>query len=187
MKTHKLILIGGTLAGVIAASLIVHAATEPPASGLASAITWTAAGKQSQATQVDVLFVQNAKGVSLKGGKLTLVDVNPSTICFTDRPDRLAGHMPTSKFVPIWSEGKDSFLKDNPNATLSVFNGEEVTNLVVELSKPQLAGHDLSYDVKVLEGTLPEKGGACALFIDIIGCPRTPYSYAGAARRFYRR
>jgi hypothetical protein len=35
--------------------------------------------------------------------------------------------------------------------------------------------------------TLLAKGGACALFIDIIGMPRTPYSYAGAARRGFRR
>ena len=41
--------------------------------------------------------------------------------------------------------------------------------------------------MKVLEGTLLAKGGACALFIDIIGMPRTPYSFAGAARRGFRR
>ena len=56
------------------------------------------------------------------------------TVCFTDRPARLAGHMQTSKFVPLWSQGKDSFLKDNPNATLSVFSGDNVADLVVELT-----------------------------------------------------
>jgi hypothetical protein len=44
--------------------------------------------------------------------------------------------------VPQWSQGKDSFLKDNPNATLSVFRGENVSDLVVELSNPQLSGND---------------------------------------------
>ena len=108
-------------------------------------------------------------------------------VCFTDRPARLAGHMLTSKFVPLWSQGKDSFLKDNPNATLSVFHGDKVSDLVVDLSNPQLSGNDLSYDVKVLEGTLLAQGGACAFFIDILGMPRTPYSFAGAARRGFRR
>jgi hypothetical protein len=37
---------------------------------------------------------------------------------------------------------------------------------------PQLSGNNLSYGVKVLEGTLLAKGGACALFIDIIGMPQ---------------
>src|SRR5207244_6517742 len=148
-------------------------------------ITWTANGKQS--SKVDVLFVQNAKDVTFDKGKLVLRGVNPVTVCFTDRPARLAGHMQTSKFIPLWSQGKDSFLKDNPNATLSVFNGDNVSDLVVELSNPQLSGSDLTYDARLLEGTPPIKGGACALFIDIIGMPATPMSYAGVARRAWRR
>ena len=68
--------------------------------------------------------------------------------------------MQTSKFVPLWSQGKDSFLKDNPNAALSVFHRDKVSDLVVELSNPQLSGNDLSYDVKVLEGTLLAKRGS---------------------------
>jgi hypothetical protein len=95
--------------------------------------------------------------------------------------------MQTSKFVSLWSHGKDSFLKDNPNATLSVFRGDNVSDLVVELSNPQLSGNDLTYDARILEGTAPTNGGACALFIDVIGMPATPMSYAGAARRAWRR
>jgi hypothetical protein len=148
-------------------------------------ITWTATGKQSK--NVDVLFVQNAKNMSLSEGKLVLRGVNPVTVCFTDRPARMAGHMQTSRFVPLWSQGKDSFLKDNPNATLSIFSGDNVADLVVELSNPQLSGDDLTYDVRLLEGTAPANGGACALFIDVIGMPATPVSYAGAARRAWRR
>ena len=109
------------------------------------------------------------------------------TVCFTDRPARMAGHMQTSKLIPLWSQGKDSFLKDNPNATLSIFGGDNVSDLVVELSNPQLSGNDLTYDAHILEGTPPVNGGACALFIDIIGMPATPMSYAGVARRSFRR
>ncbi len=99
----------------------------------------------------------------------------------------MAGHMQTSKLIPLWSQGKDSFLKDNPSATLSVFRGDNVSDLVVELSNPQLSGNDLSYDPRLLEGTPPANGGACALFIDIIGMPATPMSYAGVACRAWRR
>ncbi len=109
------------------------------------------------------------------------------TVCFTDRPARMAGHMQTSKLIPLWSQGKDSFLKDNPNATLSIFGGDNVSDLVVELSNPQLSGNDLTYDARILEGTPPPNGEACALFIDIIGMPATPMSYAGVARRAWRR
>jgi hypothetical protein len=170
---------------IIATAFAVYAASPTPAPSASPVITWTAGGKQSK--NVDVLFVQNAKNVSFDQGKLVLRGVNPVAVCFTDRPARMAGHMQTSKFVPLWSQGKDSFLKDNPNATLSVFGGDNVSDLVVELSNPQLFGDDLTYDVRLLEGTPPANGGACALFIDIIGMPATPMSYAGAARRAWRR
>ena len=186
MKITKLILICGALAGISIANLsTTHAQSPAETTDKDALITWTASGKQS--SNVDVLFVQNAKGVSFKDGKLVLQGVNPVTVCFTDRPARMAGHMQTSKLIPLWSQGKDSFLKDNPNATLSVFSGDNVSDLVVELSNPQLSGNDLTYDARILEGTPPTNGGACALFIDIIGMPATPMSYAGVARRSFRR
>ena len=186
MKINRLILTSGVLARIsMAKPFTTYAASPTPAPGAKPLITWTATGKQSK--KVDVLFVQNAKNVSFNKGKLILRGVNPVTVCFTDRPARMAGHMQTSRLIPLWSQGKDSFLKDNPNATLSVFRGDNVSDLVVELSNPQLSGNDLTYDARILEGTPPTNGGACALFIDIIGMPATPMSYAGAARRAWRR
>src|SRR5262249_2277094 len=116
----------------------------------------------------------------------TLHGVDPMTVCFTDRPERIAGHMPTTKIVPMWGEGKNSFTADPPNATLSVFSGDNVSNVVVTLRNPRLSGDDLTYDVRCLEGTPPAQGGPCSLFIAITGMPLTPFSYAGAARRAAR-
>jgi hypothetical protein len=50
-----------------------------------------------------------------------------------------------------------------------------------------LNGHDLTYDIQVLKGTPPSGGAECTLFIDVIGMPLTPFSYAGVARRGFRR
>ena len=144
-------------------------------------------GGVARSKKVDLLFVQNAAGVTATSNTLTLRGVNPTTICFSDRPDRLAGHISTSKFVPMWGEGRDSFLKNPPNATLSVFRGDKVQSAVVTISRPRLSGGNLTYDIKVLEGSVPKSGGACSLFIDVWGMPLTPYSYAGAARRAWRR
>ena len=91
--------------------------------------------------------------------------------------------MTTEEFVPFWSEGTDSFSKDPPNATLSIFGEGEPTNVVVTISNPVLDGDDLTYDIAILEGTPPPEGGESSLFIDIIGMPLTPLSYAGVARR----
>ena len=131
--------------------------------------------------------MQSAEGVTYADGRLTLKGISPITVLFSDRPDRLAGHMATAKFIPFWGEGADSFKSDPPNGTLSVVEGEDMDNVVMTLRDPRLAGRDLSYEVKILEGTPPASAGAASLFIDIIGMPLTPVSFAGAGRRAWRR
>jgi hypothetical protein len=97
--------------------------------------------------------------------------------------------MDTKEFVPFWSEGKDSFAKDPPNATVSIFDEKALTQVVATLRNPVLTDDTLSYEVRVLQGEMPAKGGLVSVFIDIIGMPMTPLSYAGAYRRraFYYR
>ena len=184
MKPNKTNVILGALCSIVALTALASCSTSQTAASQGSSpITWTTAGKPTG--KMDVLYVQNASSVTLANGKLVMKGVNSRTICFTDRPARLAGHLPTREFIPLWSQGKDSFLKDPPNATLSIFSEDKVSDIVVEISKPVLSGNTLTYSAKVLEGAAKADGGACTLFIDIIGCPRTPYSYAGAARRRY--
>jgi hypothetical protein len=113
-----------------------------------------------------------------------LKDVSPVTVFFSDRPERIAGNMPTSAFIPFWKDGKDSFLKDPPHANLSIFGAGKVT-VVVVLRDPVLTGEDLSHDIKILQGEPPPAAGPVSVFIDIIGMPMTPLSYAGADRRRY--
>src|SRR5947208_14510131 len=90
MKIDKLILICGTLAGISIANLsTTHAQSPAETTDKEAPITWTASGKQSG--NVDVLCVQNAKRVTVKDGNVVLQGVNPVTVCFTDRPARMAG------------------------------------------------------------------------------------------------
>ena len=51
------------------------------------------------------------------------------------------------------------------------------------LKNPVQSNGTLTFDVKVLQGTLDASGGQTSLFIDVIGMPWTPMSYAGVARR----
>ena len=148
----------------------------------------TAADKVDKKDEtVEYLFVQNAGKVLLKNGILTLQNVNPATLYFSDRPDRIVGHVLTTKFVSHWGTGSDSFKADPPNAALSILGDKEPQQFVVELKSPRLKDGNLIYDVKVLDGDKTAKGGDCSLFIDVIGRPRTPLSYAGVARRTTRR
>ena len=159
---------------------------------LASATSLKSARAQAAgeaAKQADFLFVQTAKGMTFdkSTNKLTLHGVSPITIFFSDRPERIAGNMKTSAFVPFWSKGKDSFLADSPNADISILEGDTLRQAVAVLEAPVLKGNSLTYTVKVLQGDMPAKGADVSVFIDIIGMPLTPVSYAGVARRSYRR
>jgi hypothetical protein len=155
--------------------------------------TAAAAGEApAQPAVVQLLFVQNAEAVKIDKAKrtLTLKRVSPTTLFFSDRPQRIAGHYHTrDEFLPLWTEGKDSFLKDPPNGTLSVFEKgkPDLVDVVVKLQNPRMKGDDLIYDITLISGELPKAGGPAALFIDIIGMPWTPMSYAGVARRWTRR
>jgi hypothetical protein len=110
---------------------------------------------------------------------------SPNSIVFADRPVRAAGHDLTSHIIDDWATGSDNFAKDPPNATVSAFSkdGSAIRDVVVVLKTPKLEGDRLTFDVDVLEGNLTGADGAAAIFIDIIGRPLTPLSFAGVARR----
>ena len=156
---------------------------------LAAPLLQAAAASAEEAKQADFLFVQTAKEMTFdkSSSKLTLVGISPITVMFADRPERIAGNMKTARFVPFWSEGKDSFLKDPPNADISIVEGESLRQVVATLETPELKDGNLIYTVKILEGEMPESGADVSVFIDIIGMPLTPLSYAGVARRSFRR
>jgi hypothetical protein len=120
------------------------------------------------------LIVMNARGASLQGGKLTLTGVSPNSIVFADRPVRAAGHSLTTDLLEEWApnnESDDSFAKDPPNATVSVFSkdGSRIRDAVVVLKTPKLEGDRLTFDVDVLEGELTGADGPAAIFIDRFG------------------
>src|SRR3954447_13962878 len=133
---------------------------------------------------VPSLFVLNSRGATLQGDTLTLTGVMPHSIIFADRPVRSAGHQLTADVIAEWGSGEDSFTKNPPNATLSVFGKDgSVKDAVVVLKNPKLEGDKLTFNVQTLEGDLSGGDGGAAVFIDIIGRPLSPMSFAGVARR----
>jgi non-ribosomal peptide synthetase component E (peptide arylation enzyme) len=157
------------------------------ASALAAGL---AAGARAEGTEnIDYLLVQTSKELTFDkaANRLTLVGVSPVTLFFSDRPERIAGNMKTADFAPFWSKGRDSFEKDPPNADVSVLDGSHMRQIVVVLKDPVLEGDALHYTVRTLEGEMPVRASDVSVFIDIIGMPWTPVSFAGARRRAYRR
>ena len=97
-----------------------------------------------------------------------MTGVLANSIVFADRPVRAAGHVTTAQLIQQWDEGADNFIKDPPNATVSVLGGDgsKVGDAVVTLMSPKLEGGDLTFKVSVLEGSLAGASGPAALFID---------------------
>jgi hypothetical protein len=141
---------------------------------------------------VPSLIVLNSRGAALQGDVLTLTGVTPNSIVFADRPVRAAGHAMTADIIAEWGTATPgtqtadnaSFAKDPPNATVSVFSKDgSVKDAVVVLKSPKLDGEKLTFNVQLLEGDINGADGPASVFIDIIGRPFTPMSFAGVARR----
>jgi hypothetical protein len=144
-------------------------------------------GDDQQQT-VEEMFVQLAAGVSSTPDTLTLQGITPSTLYFSDRPERVVGQLTTEQFVDDWGLGPDSFESDPPNAVLTFPTADgSLADVVLELSSPRLDDGSLSYSVELLDGTMPAAAGACTLFIDPLGRPLSPMSVCGVRRRQRRR
>lgn len=121
------------------------------------------------------MFVQVASDMQADtvAGTLRLVGISPQTLYFSDRPNRIAGHITMAEYLWQWTAeaGPDNLAADPPNATLSVYEPGQPDNTVaiVEISDPRPDGGDLVYRYTLVEGTMPAGGGATSLFIDKVG------------------
>ncbi|MDN5867548.1 MAG: hypothetical protein L0H55_09130, partial [Candidatus Nitrosocosmicus sp.] len=78
-------------------------------------------------------FIQSAQSGSLSQindttYSLELNDVADKTISYSDRPCRIVESLYTSEFVGNWSNSKDSFAIDPPNAALVVLDNSDVAS-----------------------------------------------------------
>jgi hypothetical protein len=93
-----------------------------PAAALSLAECSTSSTALSGAPQL--MFVHSAEDLKVDpaAGTLRLVKVSRQTLYFSDRPQRLAGHLTMADYLKKWTSaaGKDNFGADPPNAALSV-------------------------------------------------------------------
>jgi hypothetical protein len=138
---------------------------------------------------IQALFAQTAREMTTDGNKVTFHGASPATLYFSDRPQRVVGHLSTRQFIEEWDQGENSFASDPPNAVISfVEKGDDSPeDAIVVLKDPVLASDTLTYTVDILEGSLPPKGELVSVFIDPFGRPLSPVSVAGMNRRARRR
>jgi len=147
-----------------AAAALLGAALFAGPARAASADTAKAAGKDAK-----WLFIQTAPTIKFDGKTLTLQNINPSVVMFSDRPARMAEAIPTAAFVKNWDNAATkSFKSDPPDAGLTSIVDGKLQTATVELSHPQMDGTALRYDVRVVKGEVPASGGPASLFMDQI-------------------
>jgi len=143
---------------------------------------------EKQLEQMSAMFVQSAHAMTFDGERLTLHGLSPATLFFSDRPERVAGHLSPQQFVELWSERENSFADDPPNAVLAFLDeADAIEDAIFVLAEPQLEGDVITYSIAVLEGSVPDSSKSCSLFIDPFGRPLSPVSVAGMHRRARRR
>jgi hypothetical protein len=144
---------------------------------------------EKQLAEIEAMFVQTAAGMTARKDSVTFHDLSPATLFFSDRPQRIVGHMTAKQFVEAWSEGENSFAEDPPNAVISFLEDGDTApeDAIVVLKDPRLEGSTITYSIDMLEGSLPANAASCSVFIDPFGRPLSPVSVAGMRRRQRRR
>ena len=144
---------------------------------------------QKELAEIEAMFVQTARRMTKDDGTVTFHDISPATLFFSDRPQRVVGHITAKQFVDEWSVGENSFADDPPNAVISFLEAGDETpeDAIVVLKDPKLEGSSITYSIDLLEGTLPASGESVSVFIDPFGRPLSPMSVAGVRRRQRRR
>lgn len=124
---------------------------------------------QQKPVQTTYLFVQRAGTLVYADGKLTLGDLAPSTLFFTDQPVRKAGFT-TPEAIADLRNGKsaESLKTDPPKAAIAIAGHEAPDPLVVELLSAELNGNNVTYTVSVVSGELPAEATDIALFVNLM-------------------
>ena len=177
--------------------IVLMTATVLLAVGAAGAMWWFLDNRQDQTPSW--LFSHTSDSGSLQDNDdgtftLTLNDIDPHTIAFTDRPDRDSEIIDTAALVEAWPT---MFADSAPNAVLVEHQPTgEANSVVLTLENPQLSGSTLTFDALVLAEEVPSSvenhAGpihltppatfeAASLFIDDVFCRRFQgdNSYAG--------
>ena len=116
--------------------------------------------------EINWLFVVNTTGGTYDGKSVTLHNV-PPVLVFSDRPDRIWGHMTVSELLPKVKGGPNSFVENPPNSVLSTFReGELPTEATLVMTEASFDGTNLTFTVDVLDGQIPATFGPASLFVD---------------------
>lgn len=136
----------------------------------------------------EFMFIQTAESGELfkkiNGYTLTLFDISPQVVYFSDRPYNIYGHLTALEWTyGIWEDKEVDFKNNPPNASLVLFDDNGNTHeMIVQLNHIKYVANQntMQYEITISSdyyeklvtksghtlGALPVKFGNASLFID---------------------
>lgn len=112
-----------------------------------------------QENQINLLFIQQARKVSMikKNNhcyELTLNQINPKVLYFSNEPKKVSGYLPASEFVMMLRNNEKHY-SIIPNVALVGYisgkKGPQEINKVVTIANPRFKNNIISYKACLLE------------------------------------
>jgi hypothetical protein len=117
----------------------------------------------------EVTFIQVARAMSFDGTSLVLTDLSPTVSYVAASAPTVLGHISTGAFLDLWSSSQEpAVLASSRPAVLSLADPDRspLGDAVVRLTRPRIHDTGLTYDVTLVEGTLPSSSGSCVLYVN---------------------
>ncbi len=146
---------------VVAKTKIKSKATANPSALQSTKLSTVKQYQQPKAQYLFILQASTAKITRDKGSFiLTLKDIDPDLLFFTDRPIRKTGLLDTATFLEAWAPKNSAFQQDPPHVALIYGELPEDKNSVrdgidIKLLNPVALGHrSYSFNLTDLDGTV---------------------------------
>jgi hypothetical protein len=117
----------------------------------------------------ELTFIQVARGMAFCGRTLVLADLAPTVPYLTAAPPLVLGHISTGAFLDLWSSGPEptGVVARRPGVvSLADPERSPLGDAVVILARPRIHDTGLTYDVTLVEGSLPSSSGTCLLYVN---------------------
>lgn len=132
-----------------------------------------------------VTFVQVARAMGFDGKVLVLSDLSPTVLYVAASSPTVLGHISTGAFLDLWSS-RQAPVASGPSrpGVLSLADPERspLGDAVLRLARPRIHDTGLTYEVTLVEGTLPSSSGSCLLYVNATVDSATEESSRSAQR-----
>jgi hypothetical protein len=113
--------------------------------------------------------IQVARSVVFDGETLVLVDLAPTMPYLSASMPTVLGHLSTGGFLDLWGAGgQPSAVRAARPGVLSLADPERSVfgDAMVLLAGPRIHDAGLTYDVSLVEGSVPLSSGSCVLYVN---------------------